>query len=141
MTTYTYDERIVSDLHKDTYGFRPVSGWWTEWKESDEDGKQAIWDMLLESYDQTMAYEKRQQEEAVAAFQERLDSLVELGAADRDMAIRWVLQGLDLSENDLCYGADYVCYCLGLPYSMAGAFTEAVEELVAFNRCKSLMEG
>ena len=141
MTTYTYDERIVSDLHKDTYGFRPVSGWWTEWKESDEDGKQAIWDMLLESYDQTMAYEKRQQEEAVAAFQERLDSLVQLGAADRDMAIRWVLQGLDLSENDLCYGADYVCYCLGLPYSMAGAFTEAVDELVAFNRCKSLMEG
>ena len=69
MTTYTYDERIVSDLHKDTYGFRPVSGWWTEWKESDEDGKQAIWDMLLESYDQTMAYEKRMQEEAIEAFE------------------------------------------------------------------------
>jgi len=140
-TTYTYDERIVSDLHKDTYGFRPCSGWWTEWKASDEDGKQAIWDMLLESYDQTMAYEKRMQEEAVAAFQERLDSLVQLGAADRDMAIRWVIQSLELTETDLCYGADYVCYCLGLPYSMAGAFTEAVEELVAFNHCKSLMEG
>jgi hypothetical protein len=88
-----------------------------------------------------MAYEKRCQEEAIADFEARLDSLVQLGATDRDMAIRWVVGGLELSETDLCYGADYVCYCLGLPYSMSGAFTEAVEELVAFNRCKSLMEG
>ena len=26
--TYTYDERIVSDLHKDAYGFRPGEGQW-----------------------------------------------------------------------------------------------------------------
>ena len=128
-TTYTYDERIVSDLHKDTYGFRPVSGWWTEWKDSDEDGKQAIWDMLLESLDETIAYEKRLHEAAIEAFEARVDQLVGLGAVDRLMAIRWIVDGLELTENDVLYGADYVCYCLGLPYSCAGLFTEAVDEL------------
>lgn len=128
-TTYTYDERIVSDLHKDTYGFRPCSGWWTEWKASDEAGKQAIWDMLLESLDETIAYEKRLHDAAIEAFEARVDQLIGLGAVDRQMAIRWIVGGLELTENDALYGADYVCYCLGLPYSMAGTFTKAVAEL------------
>jgi len=128
-TTYTYDERIVYDLIKDTYGFRPCSGWWTEWKESDEAGKQAIWDMLLESLDETIAYEKRLHEAAIEAFEARVDQLVGLGAVNRLMAIRWIVDSLELTENDLCYGPDYVCYCLGLPYSCASLFTEAVAEL------------
>jgi hypothetical protein len=128
-TTYTYDDRIVSDLHKDTYGFRPCSGWWTEWKASDEAGKQAIWDMLLESLDETIAYEKRQHEAAIEAFEARVDQLVGLGAVNRLMAIRWIVDSLELTENDLCYGPDYVCYCLGLPYSLSSLFTETVAEL------------
>jgi hypothetical protein len=129
-TTYTYDERIVSDLHKDTYGFRPCSGWWTEWKESDEAGKQAIWDMLLESLGETIAYERRLHEAAIEAFEARVDQLVGLGAVNRLMAIRWIVDSLELTENDLCYGPDYVCYCLGLPYSCAGLFAWAVDELI-----------
>lgn len=131
MTVYTYDERIVSDLHKDTYGFRPHAGWWTEWKESDEDGKQAIWDMLLESLDETMAYEKRQQDAAIESFEARILQLIELGAGDRLTAIRWIVEGMDLDYTDLCYGGERIVWGLGLPYSMASLFAEAVEALKA----------
>lgn len=45
---YTFDERSVSDLHKDAYGFRPGESFWTEWQASDMDGKQALWDLMIE---------------------------------------------------------------------------------------------
>jgi hypothetical protein len=85
--------------------------------------------MLLESLDETIAYEKRLHEAAIEAFEARVDQLIGLGAVDRHMAIRWIVDGLELTETDVLYGADYVCYCLGLPYSMAGTFTKAVAEL------------
>ncbi len=122
MTGYTYDERIVSDLHKDTYGFRPVSGWWQEWKEADEDGKQAIWDMLLESLDQTQAYERMRQEAAVDEFEANIAAALQLGATDRSQAIGWIVDSLELSETDLMYGGERICYELGLPFHMASVF-------------------
>ena len=47
MTSYTYDEAIVSDLHKDAYGFRPREGFWNHWNLSTHDEKQEMWDGLL----------------------------------------------------------------------------------------------
>jgi predicted Fe-S protein YdhL (DUF1289 family) len=128
-TTYTYDERIVSDLHKEVYGCRPREGFWRHWNESTSDEKQAIWDGLCKSHEEEMAAQRERDERAINEFEARVDSLVQLGADDRLTAIRWIVDGLELTENDLCYGADYVCYCLGLPYSCAGLFTEAVEAL------------
>jgi hypothetical protein len=46
---YTFVEREVSDLHKDAYGFRPSYDFWREWELSDNDGKQAIWDGMIDS--------------------------------------------------------------------------------------------
>ena len=128
-TTYTYDERIVSDLHKEVYGSRPREGFWRQWNEATSDEKQVMWDDLCEMHDAEMAAQKVRDEEAINEFEARVDSLVQLGAGDRLTAIRWIVEGLELTENDLRYGADYVCYCLGLPYSCAGLFTEAVEAL------------
>ena len=128
-TTYTYDERIVSDLHKEVYGFRPTSWWFQEWKAAGADAKQAIWDGLCKAHEAEMADQRERHERVIQEFEDRVDQLVGLGAANRLQAIRWIVDGLELTENDLCYGADYVCYCLGLPYSCAGLFTEAVEAL------------
>jgi hypothetical protein len=49
MSMYTFSEELLSDLHKDARGFRPRSEWfWHDWNTSDDDGKQAIWDNLVE---------------------------------------------------------------------------------------------
>ena len=39
---------IVSDLHKDAYGFRPVQTFWTEWELLDDAGKMELWDGMIE---------------------------------------------------------------------------------------------
>ena len=128
-TTYTYDERIVSDLHKEVYGSRPREGFWRQWNEATSDEKQAVWDDLCAAHEAEMADQREREDDAINNFEIRVEDLVDLGAPNRLTAIRWIVDGLELTENDLCYGADYVCYCLGLPYSCAGLFTEAVEAL------------
>jgi hypothetical protein len=128
-TTYTYDSRIVSDLHKEVYGCRPTQAWMQAWNANSEDAKQMTWDYLCEMHEAELVSQRAREEQAIEAFEARMDSLVELGAVNRLMAIRWIVDSLELTENDLCYGADYVCYCLGLPYSCAMLFTEAVDEL------------
>lgn len=127
--TYTYDERIVSDLHKDTYGFRPSQYWWEEWKACDEDGKQEIWDYLCEALAAEMEAQRERDERAIQEFENLVLRQLCVGAPDRQTAIRWIVESLELTETDLCYGADYVCYNLGLPYSCSSMFTEAVEVL------------
>ena len=46
---YTFDENTLSDLHKDARGSRPRSDFfWDTWNQADNDGKQAIWDGLVD---------------------------------------------------------------------------------------------
>lgn len=42
---------IVSDLHKDAYGFRPVQSFWTEWNLLDDAGKMEMWDYMVDMMD------------------------------------------------------------------------------------------
>ena len=125
---YTFDENTLSDLHKDARGWRPRSeGFWIRWKTSDDDGKQSIWDGLIDELDETIAADKAASEEAVASFEAQIASNLELGAPNREAAIRWIVDSLNLTESDLMYGGDYICWELGLPYSMKGTFDEYLE--------------
>ena len=126
---YTFDEQILSDLHKDARGFRPRDGFWRHWNESTMDEKQAIWDGLIRELDYEMERERQAQEAAVAHFEANVQRNLELGAPTREDAIRWVLQSLDLDEMDLRYGGSRVCYELGLPYSMATTFDPIMKEM------------
>ena len=119
MTTYTYDERIVSDLHKDAYGFRPTEGFRIHWAEASEDGKQAIWDDLIETLDRELAREKAAQAQAIEAFEARVAQTIALGAKGRSMAIRWIMdaEGLDPSFNGQAYALEELAWTLGLPYN------------------------
>jgi hypothetical protein len=137
----TYDESIISDLHKDVYGFRPSQGWWQEWNANSEEEKQEVWHYLCEECDAQIIAKKVRDDEALKDFMVRVDKLVELGAHDRDMAILWIVDGLDLTENDLWYGAEYVCHRLHLSLDNYGLFKDAVDELIARNNYKFSTEG
>lgn len=122
MTAYTFDDKIVSDLHKDTYGSRPGEYFWGEWNNASDDEKQKIWDNLCAALEREIAEEKERDKLAVAAFEARVADIIVSGAGNRETALRWILQGMDLDENDLMYGGDKVCYDLGLPYAMRHEF-------------------
>lgn len=112
--TYTYDSRIVSDLHKDARGFRPTLHWMVEWDKMSPAGKQAEWDSLCAELEAELDSEKRHQTAALAKFAKAIQQCREAGAQDDETAIQWLLQ--TESEFDLRYGADYVAFDWGMAY-------------------------
>ena len=128
---YTYDENTISDLYKDTFGHRPDPIWRSIWKDANQDLKQKIWDGLIVEFDEAMERERIRQEKAVVRFEKRVAANMKLGAPTREDAIRWILQSMNLSEQDLAYGASYVCYELDLPYSMSPDLEPIVKLLKA----------
>lgn len=119
---YTYDESIFSDLHKDAYGFRPSSASYEAWAAMTPDEKQAEWDYLCAALERTMDEDARREAAAVERFEKRVMETMAVGAKDRATAIRWILEGMELSEMDYCYGGSYICFELGLPDSMKEEF-------------------
>jgi hypothetical protein len=124
--TYTYDEDIVSDLHKDAWGFRPSSYWWYRWNEGSDASKQSMWNSLIVDLEVAMANQKAAYDDAKSEYEARLAEYISIGAKDRATAIRWLVQSLELTEADKWYGAEYICYTLGLPNSMQSEFKGVV---------------
>lgn len=48
MEEFTFDEMIVSDIHKEAYDLRPNESWWIKWNKSSDSEKQKIWNSLIE---------------------------------------------------------------------------------------------
>ena len=125
MTAYTFDETILSDLFKDAYGFRPRENFWNTWKSADNDRKQRIWDELLRSLDFALDEAKAQEAYAIEQYELQLAQILDTGAGDRQTAIRWLVESIT-DEFDRQYGAGFVCYKLGLPYTMEKEFEGCV---------------
>lgn len=117
MTSYTFDEKLVSDLHKDARGFRPTQSWWDSWDYQDDEGKQTAWNVLLDELEVEIARERDEKEAAERDFQKRIDDAINIGAPDEDTALRWILDGENFSLNDYQYGADYAAFHFGLSYT------------------------
>lgn len=111
MSKYTFDSDIVSDLHKDAYGFRPSQGWYEAWDKSSDDEKQQTWDDLLVALDRAIAEEKASQLDGIMRFEALVTKNIELGAKDRKTALRWIM---DASEANGDW--EYFCYLNFLPY-------------------------
>lgn len=126
---YTFDETLVSDLHKDAYGFRPTAGWWDCWNHQDDAGKQAAWTTLLDDLEQAHEREAQEQIAAINAFELEIATALDVGAVSREDAVRWIVQGLELDDIDMMYGGSAICYRKGLPYRMAPVFDNAINQL------------
>lgn len=130
---YTFDENIVSDLHKDAYGFRPSEYFYEKWHASSDDQKQEIWDNLVEALELHRALEHAQleariaYEKATVEFEEDIAENIKLGAGDRATAIRWLIEALDAFHGNGEYDLGYFCYLRGLPYSMTSKLDECLK--------------
>lgn len=108
---YTFDENIVSDLHKDARGIRPSGYWWTMWEEASDLRRQEIWDGLLDELSYAQEHERQAQANAMERFEKMVAKTMEHGAADRETALRWIM------DASTCNGDwEYLCYKHGLPY-------------------------
>jgi hypothetical protein len=112
MEKYTFDANIVSDLHKDAYGYRPREFFWAQWHGVGDQGKQEIWEELLADLSDSVAEEKRQQEAAIAATEKRIQDIQDMVAGStREDAIRYLDDVYDTGGD-----INFLEYHLGVPY-------------------------
>lgn len=96
------------DMHKDAYGVRPRCIDTSSWTIEDFEAEfvilgQAIADAEIER--------QRTQEHAVVVFEQRVQSLIQLGAKDRATAMRWIHEAEGTNGDD-----EYLAWTLDLPY-------------------------
>ena len=126
--TYTYDEQIVSDLHKDARGYRPDEYFWEEWTQCGDDTRQSMWDNLLNELAAENARQKDAYARAEIAFHQRIQGAMLVGAKDELTAIRWILEAEAFTEIDMAYGSDYMAFHFGLPYK--GQFDQQIQTVI-----------
>lgn len=107
LATATHDELAdyISDAYKDLYGIRPRH---IHFSELSEAKLMTIADELTAQIKENQAQTERLECEAVKAYEALIAKSIELGAADRHTAIRWIVQPI---SNDL----DDVMVELNLP--------------------------
>ena len=102
--------QIYSDFYKDAYGFRPRGVNYHEFTLEELQADFASFEAICESNDKQ---EKAHDERMIAEFERRVQSVIDMGAGDRETALRWIADSFD--ENDFGYGAEFfVAFELGL---------------------------
>ena len=106
------------DMHKDAYGFRPRGIDTSSWT---EEQFEAEFVSLSETIDAN--YKQQLAQEAVAQhdFEMRVLSLLQTGAKDREMALRWIHEAEETNGDD-----SYLAWTLGLPYRYFSKQTQSV---------------
>ena len=110
LATYIYD------AHKDAFG---VKGRHYNFEAMSLEDLRSEADYISRMVKEQMELEAEMEREAMRSFEEAVTKYEAMGAGSRENAIRWLLQaeGID-KEHD----PSYICYHLGLPYSMAKKF-------------------
>ena len=114
---YDFDTATLSCFHKEAYGFRPLSSYYTAWEAMSDEEKQSEWDELSACCGRSSQRQEDQETHALLSFIARLDEVQSLSDnLSDDDAIRWLLQSEGLSEHDYMYGASYCAYHFNLAY-------------------------
>jgi len=96
------------DMYKDAYGFRPrgidTSTWTLEQFDAEFEG-------LGVAIDTAEQERKTAEAKATEAFERRVAELLNTGAKDYEMAMRWIHEAEDTNGDN-----DYLAWTLGLPY-------------------------
>jgi hypothetical protein len=96
------------DMYKDAYGVRPRGIDTTDWT---EEQFEAEFVSLSKTIDANYTEQLAQEEVAKHDFEMRMLSLLQTGAKDREMAMRWIHEAEGSNGDD-----EYLCFLLGLPY-------------------------
>ena len=96
------------DMYKDAYGSRPRGIDTSTWTEQQFEAEFVILAREIES-----SYQAQLVREEIAKhdFEMRVQDLLQTGAKDRAMALRWIHEAEGSNGDE-----DYLCYLVGLPY-------------------------
>ena len=101
---YTYTTELFSDLHKDVYGYRPRGAAIEEWNSRTPRQKNELFNALCDELEEVTRDEKRQSDRNLFEFTGLIMDMIELGAKDRETALRWMTQDHEFhSEQDVSH--------------------------------------
>ena len=89
---YNYSDELISDFHKDAYGYRPGVDYMAMWDSFTPAEKQVEWDYLEKVMTESIERDRVAAEEAVEDFEAEVQYTIKLGARDRETALRWMVQ-------------------------------------------------
>ena len=116
MTKFTYSDELFSDIHKDSYGFRPSADTCAAWDKMSPAEKQKSWDYMVDSVEEGARRDRERQEFAVAAYEKRVADMAAEFGIDRFTAMRWDMDANfhdpDVLEDEQAW--DHYFYKLGL---------------------------
>jgi hypothetical protein len=96
------------DAYKDAHGFRPRHIDTTTLTVDELKSDIARLASIIQDNERVRLEEEAA---AVVRFEARVTSIIELGARDRAMALRWIHEAEDTNGDD-----EYLCYRVGVPY-------------------------
>ena len=107
----------ISDLYKDVHGIRPRGYNFQEWS-FDE-----LTEFVNDLSDQAEAdrkYEENMAKNAEIEFNNRIQEVIDLGAGNRETALRWMLQGDQGDEELDLYAVEYFTMMRGIDTTETG---------------------
>lgn len=112
---YVRDQLIcqIRECSKAAYGSKINLDWDTYTTSQLEEMADDYGDAASRQFEEDERIEK----ENVAKFEGFIQEMLSWGCADRETAIRWLLEAEQFTEFDFMYGGSYACYAMNLPYS------------------------
>lgn len=97
---FTFDENLISDLHKDAYGFRPSESFWTTFAAFNPEQKQALWDSMIADLNRSIDEDRKLQEEAIIKFENRIENLMHDGTNVKSI-VKWLMQAEECNDAEM----------------------------------------
>jgi hypothetical protein len=112
---------IMSDMHKDAYGFRPRNINYAAFTDAELDAEA---DRLQEVIEESIKLEAVREEADLEAFGALIKKTIALGAGDRETALRWIVEGAD------DWNAEAIVWSMGILYTETGrALVKEINEV------------
>lgn len=110
---YTFENYLISDLHKEAYGFRPTQRFFDDWDTYTDAEKQEVWDSLCVTMEENAAMEKEVEAQNLAEFRERVRMIMNVMSCGWKRAVGALAQA---EKMDLSYEFDYFLWGQGLGF-------------------------
>ena len=126
---YTFDDNIISDLHKDARGFRPCEYFWEEWTQSPDDVKQKIWDNLIDEMNRAMEQQKKDEAAALVEFRKTVAAQMQFCGVKWTKAVEYLADAED-NDVDCNQDFDYFLWKQGIGYEDRAKIRKLYREAV-----------
>ena len=113
---FTYSDDIISDLHKDAYGFRPSQRFFDDWAEYTPVEKQECWDMLCDEMERSMKQQAESEAAALVEFRKAVAATMKFcDVKEWNLALDYLADEADMCiENEQDF--DFFLWKQGLGY-------------------------